>query len=106
MKVIMTKTSKGSTDGVNLNIYQTGQEYDIPDRLAIVFVEHMQVAERVIPVEMESPKQIEMEISEQLIPETPERLQIEMPAQSKIETPSKRKGTPSESKKKKKVVKK
>lgn len=46
MLVLMTTTTKGSPDGINVLSYSAGIEYDIPERLAKAFVS-MRVAEYV-----------------------------------------------------------
>ena len=43
-KVKMLAPTPGSEDGVSINLYQAGQEYDLPEGLAKSFVEHMRVA--------------------------------------------------------------
>ena len=45
--VRMTATAKGSPDGLSVREFEAGQVYDIPEALAMVFVNVMQVAERV-----------------------------------------------------------
>jgi len=74
MKIKMTKIAKGSTNGITLNTYHTGQEYDIPESLAVAFIHHMKVAEFVVaPVEIEIPEQIEIEVPEQIEIEAPKK---------------------------------
>lgn len=38
MKIKMTKTTDGSPDGININTYEKGEKYDVPDSLAENFV--------------------------------------------------------------------
>ena len=38
MKVKMMTTTKGSPNGIKVNTYEGGQEYDIPEELAVVFL--------------------------------------------------------------------
>lgn len=45
MKIKMKKTEFGSPDGITNVKFEQGQEYDVTDRLAHVFVEQMKVAE-------------------------------------------------------------
>jgi len=44
MKIRMLKTTQGSLNGINLTTFQAGEEYDIPEQLAEVFVKTMRVA--------------------------------------------------------------
>ena len=39
MKVRMLVTHDGSPDGININEYQAGQKYDLPERLARIFLD-------------------------------------------------------------------
>jgi hypothetical protein len=45
MKIKMLKKTQGSPDGIQVNVYEAGMEYDLPDRLANTFVNQMKVAE-------------------------------------------------------------
>jgi hypothetical protein len=45
IKVIMTKTTKGSPNGILVLTYEKGVEYSIPKELAFAFVEEMKVAQ-------------------------------------------------------------
>jgi len=38
MKIKMTKTTDGSPDGININTYEKGKKYDIPESLAENFL--------------------------------------------------------------------
>lgn len=38
MKVRMTQTTKGSPDGIQVNEYEAGKKYDLPESLASVFL--------------------------------------------------------------------
>jgi hypothetical protein len=38
MKVKMLKTEKGSVDGIQVQVFEKGTEYDIPEKLAKIFV--------------------------------------------------------------------
>lgn len=38
MKVKMLKTEKGSVDGIQVQSFEKGNEYDIPEKLAKIFV--------------------------------------------------------------------
>ncbi|MFV9645079.1 MAG: hypothetical protein ACNYWU_04580 [Desulfobacterales bacterium] len=49
MKIKMTEDKKGSIDGVTVNSYLAGNEYDIAESLASVFVK-MNVAKEVINI--------------------------------------------------------
>lgn len=77
MRVRMLKTKKGSPDGVTVTVYTVGQDYNIPDNLADVFVNQLNVA-------------TEIELSNQEI-ETPEKVnEIETPEKLvDMETPTK-----------------
>lgn len=46
MKVLMTKTQKGSPDGITIIEYQEGTVYDIPEDLAKVFVKQIKCAQK------------------------------------------------------------
>lgn len=39
MQVKMKSTQKGSPDGITVNTYEKGEVYDLPDSLAVVFLE-------------------------------------------------------------------
>lgn len=82
MKIIMSKDFRGSIDGVNVKTYKQSVEYDIPESLALVFLE-INVAEKVT-------KEIKIE--------TPEKPVFMETAALK---PMKRKGRPKGSKNKK-----
>lgn len=49
MKIKMTENKKGSIDGVNVNSYLTGIEYNIPESLANVFIK-LNVAKKVVEI--------------------------------------------------------
>ena len=38
MKVQMLVSKKGSPDGIRVFLYESGKEYDLPDRLANIFI--------------------------------------------------------------------
>lgn len=38
-KIRMLVTHRGSPDGINVNEYQAGQKYDLPERLAQIFLD-------------------------------------------------------------------
>jgi len=38
MKIRMLSTQKGSPDGIQVNEYEVGQKYDLPQGLAMVFL--------------------------------------------------------------------
>ena len=40
MKVRMLKTMKGSPDGIQVNEYEVGRKYDLPESLGKVFLEN------------------------------------------------------------------
>ena len=39
MKILMKKTEKGSVDGLRSEVFRAGNEYDIADELAKVFID-------------------------------------------------------------------
>ena len=43
-RVKMIASTPGSEDGVTINLYSAGQEYDLPDHLSYAFVNHMKTA--------------------------------------------------------------
>lgn len=43
-RVVMSKTAYGSENGFSVSLFELGQEYDISERLADVFVNQMGVA--------------------------------------------------------------
>ena len=98
MKVKMLNTKKGSPDGTSVNTYLSGQEYDMPNSLADVFINQLHVAEKVISkfVYVAPPLSNEIEI--------PEQVKIEVPEKPEMETPMKtikKSGRPKGSKNKK-----
>ena len=68
MLIKMIETSKGSNDGIRVQDYLAGQEYDVCEKLANAFVKHMGVAEYVdgiVPVqkaEMAAPMNTKLEV--------------------------------------------
>ncbi len=44
-RIKMLKTTPGSPDGLNTLVYETGQEYDVPEGLVRAFVDELEVAE-------------------------------------------------------------
>ena len=46
-KGLMTKTEKGSPDGIRVRTYDKDGEYDLPTELADVFIYEMECAEEV-----------------------------------------------------------
>ena len=60
MKIVMTETKKGSPDGLKVNTYEKGKTYEIPEELAKVFVEELEVArifkEEVVKLKTEAKK--------------------------------------------------
>jgi hypothetical protein len=38
MKVLMLASKKGSPDGIRVFLYESGKEYNLPDRLANIFI--------------------------------------------------------------------
>jgi hypothetical protein len=42
--IVMTADQKGSADGVNVRLYRSGEQYDVPDSLASVFVDTIKCA--------------------------------------------------------------
>lgn len=67
MKLKMLHTSKGSPNGVTINTYHAGREYDMPESLAVAFVEQMHVAAYIKNIEIETPEQVEIETPEKPI---------------------------------------
>lgn len=53
VKVKMLTTCKGSPDGMVTNVYEEGEVYDMPDSLAEVFLDEMEVAEVFVEEEPE-----------------------------------------------------
>ena len=53
IRVLMTKTEKGSMDGVTVLEFEKGVEYDLNSELAEVFIDEMGVATIVEPEESE-----------------------------------------------------
>lgn len=47
MKIKMLKTKKGSPDGITVNTYFEGQDYDMPNSLADVFINQLEVAKEI-----------------------------------------------------------
>jgi hypothetical protein len=99
MKIKMLKTKKGSTDGCTINTYLVGRDYDMPDSLANVFVNQLNVATEIEPVSKESIKHDEIgqkiEVPEKEIkidvPEKPIEMETPMKVVSK---PKRRRGRP------------
>jgi len=44
MKIKMLKKTQGSPNGIQVNVYEVGEIYDLPDGLANTFVKIMKVA--------------------------------------------------------------
>ena len=49
VNIIMLKTEKGSTNGIEVNVYTTDKVYEIPESLADAFIK-MKVAEKITKV--------------------------------------------------------
>jgi hypothetical protein len=47
VRVLMLRNKSGSPDGVAVNHYEKGKEYDVPEALANLFIETDKVAEAV-----------------------------------------------------------
>jgi hypothetical protein len=47
-EVYMTKTQKGSPNGIAVVEYKEGEEYNLPDALAYTFVEELECAEYIV----------------------------------------------------------
>lgn len=61
MKVKMLKESLGSPNGININRYKKGVTYDLPDKLAKVFIDQMKVAELDVPVKIHEEERVASE---------------------------------------------
>ena len=60
MKIKMKKSTPGSPDGIRINLYKKGEVYDVDKSLGEVFVNQMEVAEKVVfgsPVVNSSPSE-------------------------------------------------
>lgn len=65
----MTKTTRGSINGIQVEEYEAGHEYNLPERLVSVFVDQLSVAFRVIaPVEKEIKDEEKEELKEKFDP--------------------------------------
>ena len=49
MMIRMVRAHRGSKDGIHLEDFSTGEVYDVPERLAVIFVEQIGCAERFSP---------------------------------------------------------
>ena len=108
-KVLMLETAKGSPDGITVNTYEKGEQYDLPDDLISCFVDsgciEMVVEEtKVEPaeeVEDDAEAEAEEEVIEEATEEAPEENKALDPVEeTKVEPKRKRKAKAKKRKKK------
>lgn len=91
MKIKMIKTTDGSPDGININTYEKGKKYDIPEDLAGNFIGQNAAVE---DKEKEKAPENEEEVLEDLGPQAPENEEKEKAPEDKEKAPENKEETP------------
>jgi len=87
MKIKMTRTEKGSQNGVDINTYEEGKTYDIDRGLALAFIDDMDCAKRAGKDDrIEIPPEPDIENQDNLDIESDEGPDIETEPEIELET--------------------
>jgi len=82
MKRVMTKTTKGSPNGISVIEYLEGETYDLPESLAVVF-DSIGVCKPLIPAAKKEPEE---KPEAKMVEEVPSNKMASVPSNKKVST--------------------